>query len=168
MSRRARLTLPMARLAALAGILGCSGTGGNGEECTANGSGIFDVSYSCSAGLICNTANLVKPGGKTVCQSPASQGTGAACSRNDLCESGLWCDTRGMCAPRVALGGACPSGVECMTGLVCAKDPTSGATRCVIPGEAGAPEPDGSASAGDAAVESAPDSPMETDGSAAE
>jgi hypothetical protein len=126
---------------------GCNQTGGEGEECTAHGSGIFDVSYTCNAGLVCNTAAISKPNGKTVCQPPNSLRSGAACDANDECQSNF-CDIK-VCAPVIAAGGACPSGIGCAPGLVCMKDLDAGTTTCLPPGTA---LPDGRGSA-DAAGE---------------
>jgi hypothetical protein len=126
-------------MVAVAGLLGCSGKGGEGQPCneSSNG-GLFSLnpSLSCNAGLVCNTGR----GGAT-CQTPHSQGVGATCGSDENCQTNLWCDID-TCAEPIALGGSCPSGVGCAAGLVCAKDAVNGAGSCVQPTDASSPPPD--------------------------
>ncbi len=93
----------------------------SGQPCLADG-----VDYLCATGLGCDFA----PGG-SVC-IPIG-GAGDACTNDRVCGPGTYCEFSVLqCTAKVANGGACEDGNECLAGAECAPQP-SGFTCTALP-----------------------------------
>ncbi len=126
-----------------ASVAGCSsGTGSLGQACTYTSAGsdtLFGGTYSCNGGLLCNQAPQLN--GQPVCQAPNSQGAGAACDDDALCESGLFCAPMAggaTCQPLLQEGAPCPSGGGCAPNLQCVKVVMSNGAYCLTAEDGGA------------------------------
>jgi hypothetical protein len=106
-------------------------TSGNGSGiCTAR----LDVGKDCTVFIgQCAAGTVCVPGASVCGKLPAE---GAACGGAELCDvENDYCDaTTGLCAPRVAPGGACPTGAECVAYAHC----DAASLTCVANGGAGA------------------------------
>jgi len=91
----------------LGALAGCKG--GEGEGC--NSGGLLGPLY-CDQGLTCNTAD-----GYT-CERPGSRHENQSCSDDDLCATGLWCDTE-TCVPWLHQGDPCNDPFSCGPTLAC-------------------------------------------------
>jgi hypothetical protein len=148
----ARAGALVALLLAISGPLAaCSSAGDTGKDCVDNG-GLLNASYSCSAGLTCNTGES-----PPLCEAPNAQGKGGPCGADDNCVSGLFCNVEGACAVLLGVGETCPSGIGCGPDLTCEK----ATTTCVAADagylEAGAPDSTTTSDAMPAAVDAAGD-----------
>jgi hypothetical protein len=93
---------------------GCdSSVGAEGEGCRSTG---ILGHYECDDGLVCNEARAT-----ATCEKRQSNPLGTACSQNDNCVEGLWCN-HNLCSKPLAEGEACPQGLGCAAGLACVKD----------------------------------------------
>jgi|HubBroStandDraft_2_1064218.scaffolds.fasta_scaffold43944_2 hypothetical protein len=96
---------------------GCSKQGHSGEACEADAGALYPT-YSCNAGLVCNTGQPTP-----TCETPNEQASGGACGDDDNCQSGLYCSVARTCDPLIAEGAACPDETGCGPGLQCANVP---------------------------------------------
>jgi hypothetical protein len=111
-------TLPSLLLSALLWT-GCTTKGNSEQSCVVGGS-LLSPTYSCSAGLVCNTKRV-----SPTCEPPNANAVGGPCGEDDNCQSALWCSPAGVCANFLGAGQSCPSGIGCAPGLVCLKTPTA-------------------------------------------
>jgi hypothetical protein len=105
-------------LALLALVTGCNDQGHSGEACEADASALYPT-YTCNAGLVCNTGEPTP-----TCQAPNEQGADGPCGDDFNCKSGLYCAVSRTCEAQLSAGEACPDETGCGPGLVCANVPT--------------------------------------------
>jgi hypothetical protein len=82
----------------------------DGTTCTASG-----IPCDYRIGLICEPTDLANPGGGSTCQGPYVVPDGATCGQvkdgsnthNHVCDSYSYCDSTGICQPKVEKGAAC-------------------------------------------------------------
>src|SRR4029079_9534049 len=113
-----------ALLLACAALAACSSTskGGEGQGCESGG-GLLSPLH-CDDGLLCNGA------AGNICERPMSRTENGPCSANELCATGLWCDTvLQKCRPWLAAGDPCANPLSCGPDLACVDD---AATRMMI------------------------------------
>jgi len=121
-------------LAGLA-LSACSG-GGAGQSCKSTG---ILGNFYCDQGLTCNLAD------GNVCERPMSKPENGACSSDDLCASGLWCEPGGQkCRAFLKEGDVCSDPFSCGPTLACLKGLAKDSV-CGQPSDAGVAGTDGGA-----------------------
>jgi hypothetical protein len=99
----------------LALALGACDTATGGEEEACASASLLGP-YTCDDGLVCNEARATP-----TCERRNINALGAACTSDQNCVVGLWCEHRA-CAKPLGEGDACPGGVGCGPGLQCVKE----------------------------------------------
>ena len=94
---------------AISAWAGCDTQGSSGQECITGGSLLYPT-YSCNAGLVCNTAESTP-----TCEQANAQAIGGPCGSDDNCVSGSFCDIK-KCQALIAEGQPCPDGTGCAAG----------------------------------------------------
>lgn len=96
---------------------GCNNQGHSGDACEADAASLYPT-YSCNAGLVCNTGEATP-----TCEEANAQGADGPCGDDINCQSGLYCADSRTCEAVLPAGAACPSETGCGPGLVCSNRP---------------------------------------------
>jgi hypothetical protein len=137
--RRGALFVAVVLLAGLAmSACGEESHGGAGQGCRAV---FWDGDSFCDQGLTCNLAD------GNVCERSGSEPENGACSSDDLCASGLWCEPgEQKCRPFLKEGDVCSDSFGCGPTLDCVKG-LAGTAVCGQPSDAGVAGADADAAA---------------------